>query len=158
MRSGPRRASVRTVCAETPVLRSLLGWMQPGAVLLFHLLHRKNFAAKARELDEFLLNCLQSFLPLAVSYLSLPAISTLQSILLGQFLNLSNLSTQTTNLFPKNFDVIHDIRIAYLDRFQRRSLIRPEKFGSKFDVLINGQRTYSPVVNGTVDLFSSASC
>ena len=37
-------------------LRSLLVGMQPGAVLLFHLLYRKNFASQSGQLRKFFLN------------------------------------------------------------------------------------------------------
>jgi hypothetical protein len=61
-------------------------------------------------LDEFLLDCLQPFLPLAVSDLNLRAIPALEPMLLVQFLNLSNLHPETPNLFPKNFEVIHRVK------------------------------------------------
>jgi hypothetical protein len=34
--------------------------------------------------------------------------------LLIQFLNLSNLHPETPNFFPKNYEVIHTIRIVHL--------------------------------------------
>jgi hypothetical protein len=65
-------------------------------------------------LDKFSLDYLQAFVPLAVSDLSLRAAPALEPMLLVQFLNLSNLHSETPNLFPKNFEVIHTIRLAYL--------------------------------------------
>ena len=54
-------------------LRSLflLDETQTGTILFFHLLNRKNPAAKISDLGKFLLDCLQPFMPLAVSNLSL---------------------------------------------------------------------------------------
>jgi hypothetical protein len=52
---------------------------------------------------------------MAVSELSLRALSTSKTILLVQLLNLSNLDPETSDLFPKNFEVIHKIRIVQLD-------------------------------------------
>jgi len=54
-------------------------------------------------------------MPVAVSDLSLRAIPALKPILLVQFLNLSNLHPEMPDLFPKNFEVIHTIRIVHLD-------------------------------------------
>lgn len=45
--------------------------MQSGAVLFSHLLHRNDFVTKAREADKFLLNLLQTFVPLTVSDLGI---------------------------------------------------------------------------------------
>jgi hypothetical protein len=55
-------------------------------------------------------------MPLRVTDLSLRAIPALKPIALVQFLNLSNLHPETPDLFPKDFEVIHTIRIADLDR------------------------------------------
>jgi hypothetical protein len=49
----------------------LLDETQTGTILFFHLLNRKNPAAKISDLGKFLLDCLQPFMPLAVSNLSL---------------------------------------------------------------------------------------
>jgi hypothetical protein len=74
--------------------------MQPGAVLLLHLLYRTNPPAKASELGKFLLDRLQPFIPLAVSGMSSWLIPALTAILLVQLLNLSNLHSETPDLFP----------------------------------------------------------
>lgn len=63
-------------------LGRLLDEMQTGAMLFLHLFHRANSSAKVCELGEFLLDCLQPLVPLAVSDLSLDPISALTSILL----------------------------------------------------------------------------
>ena len=81
--------------------------MQSGAVLLLRLFYRTNLPAKAGELGKFLLDSLQPFLPLAVRDLSIWVISALTPILLVQFLNLRNLHSETPDLFPQNFEVIH---------------------------------------------------
>ncbi len=41
--------------------------MQTGTVLRLPLFDRENSSAKTGELDQFVLDCLQSFLPLAMS-------------------------------------------------------------------------------------------
>ncbi len=74
--------------------------MQPGAVLLLHLLYGTNLPAKAGELGKFLLDRLQAFIPLAVSDMSTGVISVGTPILLVQLLNLSNLQSETPDLFP----------------------------------------------------------
>lgn len=76
-------------------------------MLVFHLFNRENLAAKTSELGKFLLNCLQPFLPLAVSNLGLGSIPISKAILIIQFLNLSDLRTETPYLFTKNIQVIH---------------------------------------------------
>jgi hypothetical protein len=83
-------------------LRSLLDEMQPGAVLLFHLFHRVNSSAKSSELGEFVLDCLQPFLPLAMSNLSLCFVSAFTPILVIQLLKMSDLDAETPNLFPEH--------------------------------------------------------
>jgi hypothetical protein len=77
--------------------------MQPGAVPLLHLFYRLNPTAKGSELGKFLLDCLQPFLPLAVSDLRLASVPVLTSVCLIQLLNVSDLRSQTYNLFSKNF-------------------------------------------------------
>ncbi len=52
-------------------------------------------------------------MPLAVSNLRLFASSSLEPIFLVHFLNLSNLQTETPDLLPKNFNVIHRFRITH---------------------------------------------
>jgi hypothetical protein len=49
-----------------------------------------------------LLDCLQAFMPLAMSDLGLYFIAALLPILVIQFLKVSNLSPKTPNLFPKH--------------------------------------------------------
>jgi hypothetical protein len=65
--------------------------MQPGAVLLRHLF----FTAKGSELGKFLLDCLQPFMPLALSALRFASIPVLTSACLIQLLNVSDLRSQT---------------------------------------------------------------
>ena len=48
--------------------------MQPRAVLFLHLFSRDNSAAKVCELHQLLLDCLQTFIPLSVSDLSICSI------------------------------------------------------------------------------------
>lgn len=93
--------------------------MQPRAVPFLHLFDRKNLGAKASELDKFLLDCLQTFLPLDVSDLSLRAIPAMKLMFFVQFLNLSNLLSETRNFFPKNSEVIHTTRIVHFGWCQR---------------------------------------
>jgi len=81
--------------------------MQPGAMLFPHLLNRKSFVTELGELDEFFLNLLQSFLPLAVSDLGIRSLLASKSILFVQFLNVSDFRPKTRNLFPKNFKMVH---------------------------------------------------
>jgi hypothetical protein len=63
--------------ADTKGLQNLLDAMQSGAVLCFPLFDRENSWAKVNELDQFLLDFLQPFVPLAVSDLSLGSIAAL---------------------------------------------------------------------------------
>ena len=78
--------------------------MQTGAVLFFSLLDRENSAAEVSELDQFLLDFLQPFLPLAVRDLSLfvRSISTVTPILVVQLLEGSDLGAETADLFAKH--------------------------------------------------------
>jgi hypothetical protein len=50
--------------------------MQPGAVLFLHLFRRNDPAAKVCELNQFMLDCLQPFIPLSVSDLNICSIPT----------------------------------------------------------------------------------
>ncbi len=84
--------------------------MQTDTVLLFHLLDGTNSSAKVSELGEFLLDCLQPFMPLAVSDLRLCFISALTPILVIQFLKVSDLNAETPDLFPKHCQMIHTIK------------------------------------------------
>ena len=84
--------------------------MQPGAGLLFTPFDGQNWLFKASELGEFLLDCLQTFMPLAVSNLSLRFISApifRKPILFAQLLNVCDLVAETPYLFAKDFEVIH---------------------------------------------------
>jgi len=83
-------------------LRNLLDQMQAVAVLLFHLFHGTNSPAKVRQLGQFLLDCLQPFMSLPVSDLGLCVIAALLPILAIQFLQVSDFSAETPNLFPKH--------------------------------------------------------
>jgi len=83
--------------------------MQPGTVLLFHLFDGKNLATKASELGKFMLNCLEAFMPVAVSDLGLSVIPISKPILFIQLLDVSNLRTETPYLFPKNIKVVHTV-------------------------------------------------
>jgi hypothetical protein len=91
-------------CTQRTVenLRRLLSEMQPRSVLFFPLFDRENSSAKASELDEFLLDCLKPFLPLAVSDMSLCIVVALTPILFIQFFELSDLVTETADLFAKH--------------------------------------------------------
>ncbi len=86
--------------------------MQTAAVLFLHLFYRTNPSAKVSQLGEFLLNCLQPLVPLAVSNLRLDFISARTSILIVQLLNLSDLGAETSDFFTKNCEMIHNISIA----------------------------------------------
>jgi len=84
--------------------------VQAGAVLFFSFLDRENSAAKASELDQFLLDRLQALKPLAVSDLRFggkAAMTSGPSILLIELLKLRDLSAEAPNLFAKHFEVIH---------------------------------------------------
>jgi len=52
--------------------------MQPGAVLFLHLFRRNDPAAKVCELNQFMLDCLQPFIPLSVSDLNICSIPTVK--------------------------------------------------------------------------------
>jgi hypothetical protein len=83
-------------------------------VLFFHLFCRMNSAAKVCELRKFLLDGLQTFMPLVLSALGFCSIEASKPKLLIQLLNVSDLPSETPNLLPKNPLMIHIIRIAYL--------------------------------------------
>jgi hypothetical protein len=95
-------------------LGSPLDEVQPGAVLSPPLFDRDHFVAKARELEEFLLNFLKTFVPLAVSDLSIGFVCALKPILFIQPPNVSDFRSEPLNLFPKNFEMIHTTRITHL--------------------------------------------
>jgi hypothetical protein len=81
-------------------------------VLCFPLFDRENPSAKASKLGKFLLNRLQPLLSLAVSDLGLCFVSAFTTILVVQLLKLCDLNAEKSNLFPKDFEVIHNSRIA----------------------------------------------
>jgi len=68
-------------------------------MLFLYLFNRTESSAKTSDLGEFLLDFLQSILPLAVSKVGLRIGSGLTAILLVQFLKLYDLNTQSSNLF-----------------------------------------------------------
>ena len=84
--------------------------MQAGAVFFFSFFDRENSAAQSCQLDQFLLDRLQTLQPLAVSDLRFGGKATLTSgpsILLVELLKLRDLSAEPSNLFAKHFEVIH---------------------------------------------------
>jgi hypothetical protein len=81
-------------------LRNLLDDMKPRAVLFLGLFYGLNPSTKRSELAKFLLNCLQTFMPVTMSNLSLGFIPISTPILLVQPLNLGNLHTETPDLCP----------------------------------------------------------
>ena len=89
--------------------------MQAGAVLFSHLFDGKNFSTQGSKLGKLLLNCFQSFMPLAVSDLGFGYIPVAEPVLCIQFLNVGNLRPKTANFFSKNLKVIHSNRITHLD-------------------------------------------
>lgn len=93
--------------------------MQTGTLLFFYLINRMNPAPKVTDLNKFLLDGLQPFLPFAVSDLSLCAVPSLKAIFLIQLLNLSDLGAETGNLVTKDFCVIHITRIPHLEGSRR---------------------------------------
>ena len=76
--------------------------IQAGAVLFLHLLCRNNSATKISELHKLGLYCLQPFIPLSVSGLDICSIDAATPKLPIQLLNVSDLRSETPNLFPKN--------------------------------------------------------
>jgi len=83
-------------------LGSLLDAIHTGTVLFFHLFDRVNSSAKVSELGEFLLDCLETFLPLAMSNVSQRFISAFTPILLIRLSKLCDLHPETPNLFAKH--------------------------------------------------------
>jgi hypothetical protein len=53
--------------------------------------------------------------PLAVSSVGLCVMSASKPISVVQLLELCDLGTETLNLFPKHFEVIHTVRITHPD-------------------------------------------
>ena len=68
---------------------------------------------------QLLLDCLQAFMPLAVSDLSISLVPLKTPIPFVQLLNFSDLPTETPDLFAQNFEIIHVIRIAHLTAWRR---------------------------------------
>jgi hypothetical protein len=87
--------------------------MQPRTVLLFPLFHGKHAAAEVGELRQFLLDCLQAFMPLAMGNLGFCLWVGLAAILLVQLLELSDFSAEIPDFFTKHCEMIHDIRITH---------------------------------------------
>jgi hypothetical protein len=96
-------------------LGSLFDEMQPGPVLFFHLFDRADSPAQVSKLDEFLLDGLQSLMPLAVSDLSLGFVAAFPPVLLVQLLKLRDLGSEKRDLVAKHFQMIH----AYQDNASR---------------------------------------
>ena len=67
-----------------------------------------------RKLDKLFLNLLQPFLPLDMGDLRLCSVLDPKAIPIVQRLDVRNLRPKTRNLFPKDFNVIHGLRIAHL--------------------------------------------
>jgi len=82
-------------------------------MLFLHLLNRMNSAAKPSEQREFLLDLQQPFLPLPVSNMRGRILSPFPSIPLVQFLQLCNFGPKPGNLFAKNLEMLHPLRIAF---------------------------------------------
>jgi len=88
-------------------LRDFLRQIRAGAVLFLHLFYGMNSPTKIRNFCQFLLDCFQPLVPLAVSNLSLRFISAAPSIVVVQLLQLSDLGAEAGDLFPKHFQVVH---------------------------------------------------
>jgi hypothetical protein len=117
--------------AKAQVLRGFFHGIQARAVLFFSLLHGKNALTQAGELGQFLLDFLEPFMPLAVGYLSFCFGVGLTPVLGIQFLKVSNLKPETSNLFTKHCEMIHNNRIAHLKQFfQRYQEMVVAQFGS----------------------------
>ena len=91
-------------------------------MLFLHLLDRTNSSAKISELGKFLLDFLQPLVPLAVSDLRRYVASDFTSILSVQLVKLGDLNAETTDLFPKDFEVIHVVKNSSRDRIGRQSV------------------------------------
>jgi hypothetical protein len=76
-------------------------------VLLLHLFDGTDSPAEVGNFCEFLLDCFQPLMPLAMGNLSLRFISVAPSILVVQLLQLGDLGAQSGNLFPKHFQMVH---------------------------------------------------
>lgn len=76
--------------------------MQASAGLLAYLIHGHNGAAQRSHTPEFLLDFLQPFMPLPVSNLVRGCITLSLPVLLVQFMNLSDFSSQAHDFFLKD--------------------------------------------------------
>lgn len=88
-------------------------------MLFLHLLNRMNSAAKTSEQRELLLDLQQPLLPLPVSNMRGRILSPFTSIPLVEFLKLGNFGPKPGNLFAKNLEMLHNLRIAFI-KVQRR--------------------------------------
>lgn len=89
-------------------LRDFLGHIRPGAVLFLHLFDRTNAPTKISNFYKFLLDCFQPLMPLAMRNLRLRIITAAPSILGVQLLQLCDFGAEIGNLFPKDFEVVHN--------------------------------------------------
>jgi hypothetical protein len=80
----------------------LLDEVQPRAMLFLHLFCRNNFAAKICQPNKLFLYRLQPVTPPSVGDLGFGALAAVAPKLFIQFLNVSNLFPQMSNLFSKN--------------------------------------------------------
>ena len=94
-------------------------------MLFLHLLNRMNSTAKTSQQREFLLDFQQPFLPLPVSNMRLRILSPFLSVPLVQFLKLCNFGPKPGNLFAKNLEMLHPLRIAFRE-IPRRRLIQAQ--------------------------------
>jgi hypothetical protein len=77
-------------------------------VLFLHLFDGTNSPAKIGNFYQFLLDCFQPLMPLAMSNVSLRIILTAPSVLVVQRLKLSDFGTEVGDLFAKHFQVVHN--------------------------------------------------
>ena len=94
-------------------------------MLFLHLFYRTNSPAKVGNFCEFLLDCFQPLMSLAMSNLSLRVISAAApSILVVQLLQLGDLGAESGDLFPKHFQVIHSYQDSIPPGVGRQSVRR----------------------------------
>jgi hypothetical protein len=81
--------------------------MQSRGVLVFPLFDRENLSAESSEFGKFLLDGLQPLMPFVVRELSLREhlVSTSKPKSVVQLLKPCDLGAETTDLFPKHFEV-----------------------------------------------------
>ena len=92
--------------------------VQAAGALLSYCFHGLNFSTEVAQLGEFALNGLQTLVPLAVSFLGLGPVPIAVTVLLVQILNVGDLRSEPRNLFAKDFQMIHAIRISHLGMFR----------------------------------------